>query len=112
MSRHNRSNVIDLSKEQSLYGVPNRTELHASKLFFVRKKKGVLLNKLPELTRSITILNERLEDICTDKTVYFFDDDRLDHMLLIETIEGDYVEFVFSPSDNDFVERKSELMVE
>ena len=112
MSRHNRSNIIDLSKEQYLFGSSNKNELHASKLFFVRKKKGVVLNKLPEATKSISILNESLEDVGTDRNVYFFDDDRVDHMLLIETKEGDYVEFVFSPSQNDFVERQSKLMVE
>jgi len=113
MSRHNRSNVIDLSREQDLYETSNKIELHASRLFFVKRKKGVILNKLPGETKSISILDENLEEISTNsRSIFFFDDERINYMLLIETMEGDYIEFVFSPEQNDFIKRKSALFPE
>lgn len=113
MSRKNRSTLIDLSREQDLYESSNKIELHASRLFFVKRKKGVILNKIPGETKSISILDENLEEVSTNsRSVFFFDDERINYMLLIETMEGDYIEFVFSPEQNDFIKRKSALFPE
>ena len=112
MSRKRRSNnIIDLSQEQITYENPKNVKLHSSKLFFVKSHNGILLNKMPYGVNSITILDENLEEMNFERrSVFYFDENDLRKMVLVETNQGDYEEFVFSPEKNDFVERKSSLI--
>ena len=91
-----------------IYEEPKNIKLHSSELFFVKGHNGVLLRKMPVCVSNICILDSNLEEMPTNHfNVYYFDNDDEDKILLVELEDGDYEEFVFSSSANDFVKRKS-----